>query len=314
MTHDQHDERREPITLSPQDERLLDALVDCGFDPSALEALSLDDQRRVEALLSLFELIDDYPVQDADDALIDATVARIDQYERRASAKIAVADQADLQELGGRRRIRLPDFVSVAAVILIGASIFWPVMTNLHRRNIDAGCANNLRLLGNAFNRYANDYDRAMPMASLFTSWNTLVSNVINLGPLVAGEYCERDDLTCPGHEDANFIGGSYSYQWPVPGRQLIWGAGGATMMVLADRNRLIDAIHRAEGMIPALSNSLNHGGRGQNALFTDGGWIWLDEPTAPGGGDDNIWLPKGASSLHDGIQQTDVNDVFLAQ
>ena len=306
MTHDQHDERREPITLSPQDERLLDALVDCGFDPSALEALSLDDQRRVEALLSLFELIDDYPVQDADDALIDATVARIDQYE--------VADQADVQELGGRRRIRLPDFVSVAAVILIGASIFWPVMTNLHQRNIDAGCANNLRLLGNAFNRYANDYDRAMPMASLFTSWNTLVSNVINLGPLVAGEYCERDDLTCPGHEDANFIGGSYSYQWPVPGRQLTWGAGGATMMVLADRNRLIDAIHRAEGMIPALSNSLNHGGRGQNALFTDGGWIWLDEPTAPGGGNDNIWLPKGVSSLHDGIQQTDVNDVFLAQ
>ena len=167
MTHDQHDERREPITLSPQDERLLDALVDCGFDPSALEALSLDDQRRVEALLSLFELIDDYPVEDADDALIDATVARIDQYERRASAKIAVADQADLQELGGRRRIRLPDFVSVAAVILIGASIFWPVMTNLHQRNIDAGCANNLRLLGNAFNRYANDYDRAMPMARI---------------------------------------------------------------------------------------------------------------------------------------------------
>ena len=85
-------------------------------------------------------------------------------------------------------------------------------------------------------------------------------------------------------------------------------------MMSLADRNRLIDALYRAEGMIPALSNSLNHGGRGQNALSTDGSWVWLDQPTAPGGGDDNIWLPKGASSLHDGIQQTDVNDVFLAQ
>ena len=314
MTHDQHDERREPIALSPQDERLLDALVDCGFDPSALEALSLDDQRRVKALLSLFELIDDYPVQDADDALIDATLARIDQYERRASAKIAVADQSDVQELGGRRRIGLPDFVSVAAVILIGASIFWPVMTNLHQRNIDAGCANNLRLLGIAFGRYANEYDGAMPVASLFTSWNTLVHNVINLGPLVAGEYCERGDLTCPGHEHADFIGGSYSYRWPVPKSQLTWGAGSVTMMVLADRNRLIDAIHRAEGTIPALSNSLNHGGRGQNALFTDGGWVWLDQPTAPGGDDDNIWLPKGVSSLHDGIQQTDINDVFLAQ
>ena len=314
MTHDQHDERREPIALSPQDERLLDALVDCGFDPSALEALSLDDQRRVKALLSLFELIDDYPVQDADDALVDATLARIDQYERRASAKIAVADQADVQELGGHRRIRLPDFVSIAAVILIGASIFWPVMTNLHQRNIDAGCANNLRLLGNAFGRYANDYDGAMPVASLFSSWNTLVRNVSNLGPLVTGEYCERGDLTCPGHEDANFIGGSYSYRWPVPKSQLTWDAGRMTMMVLADRNRLIDALYRAEVMIPALSNSLNHGGRGQNALFTGGSWVWLDQPTAPGGGDDNIWLPKGASSLHDGIQQTDANDVFLAQ
>ncbi len=187
MTHDQHDEHREPIALSPQDERLLDALVDCEFDPSALEALSLDDQRRVKALLSLFELIDDYPVQDADDALIDATLARIDQYERRASARTAAADQVDAQDTTGRRRIYLPDFVSVAAVILIGASIFWPVMRNLHRRNIDAGCANNLRLLGNAFDRYANAYDGAMPVASLFTSWNTLVRNFINLGPLFTG-------------------------------------------------------------------------------------------------------------------------------
>ena len=310
MTHD-HDDRLDPITLSPQDERLLDALVECGFDPEALEALSSEEKRRVQALLSLFELIDDYPVQDADDALVDATLARIDQYERRMTAQSVASDQVDAQDVAGRRRIYLPNFVSVAAVILIGASIFWPVMTNLHQRNIDAGCANNLRLLGNAFSRYANAYDGAMPVASLFTSWNPLARNVINLGPLVAGGYCERGDLKCPGHEDANFIGDSYSYQWHIPESHLTWGGGKVTMMVLADRNRLIDAIYQAEGRIPVLSNSLNHGGRGQTALSTDGAWVWLDQPSVGG---DNIWLPQGASSLHDGIQQTDVNDVFLAQ
>ncbi len=314
MTYDHDDDQLDPTTLCPQDERLLDALVECGFDPDALEALSFQEKRRVKALLSLFELIDDYPVQDADDALVDATLARIDQYDRRMSAQSTASDQVDGQDISGRRRIHLPDFVSIAAVILIGASIFWPVMTNLHQRRIDTGCANNLRMMSYAFSRYANDYDSAMPVASLFASWNSLAHNVINLGPLVDGDYCERGDLSCPGHEDANFIGGSYSYQWHVPERRLTWGGSTVTMMVLADRNRLIDAIHRAEGMIPALSNSLNHGGRGQNALSTDGSWVWLDQPTAPGGGGDNIWLPKGASSLHDGIQQTDASDVFLAQ
>ena len=311
MTHDHDDDYLERTTLCPQDERLLDALVECGFDPDALEALSLEDKRRVKALLRLFELIDDYPVQDADDALVDATLARIDQYERRASAQTLATDQVDAKDTAGRRRIYLPDFVSIAAVILIGASIFWPVMTNLHRRNIDTGCANNLRLMGYAFGRYGNDFGGAMPVASLFTSWNALARNVINLGPLVEGAYCERGDLNCPGHEDANFVGDSYSYQWHIPQSHLTWGGGEVTMMILADRNRLIDAIYKSEGRIPPLSNSLNHGGRGQNALSTDGSWVWLDQPTVGG---DNIWLPQGASSLREGIQQTDVNDVFLAQ
>ena len=311
MTYDHDDDQLDPATLCPQDERLLDALVECGFDPDALEALSIEDKRRVKSLLSLFELIDDYPVQDADDALVDATLARIDQYERRMSVQSAAADHVDAQDISGRRRIHLPDFVSVAAVILIGASIFWPVMTNLQQRRIDTGCANNLRLMSYAFSRYGNDYDGAMPVASLFSSWNPLARNLINLAPLVTADYCERGDLQCPGHEDANFIGDSYSYLWPVPGRRLIWGGGKVTMLVLADRNRLIDAIYQAEGRISPLSNSLNHGGRGQNALSTDGAYVWLDQPTVGG---DNIWLPKGASSLHDGIQQTDVNDVFLAQ
>ena len=310
MTYDHDFDQLDPTTLCPQDERLLDALVECGFDPDALEALSFQDKRRVKALLSLFELIEDYPVQDADDALVDATLARIDQYERRMSVQSAAVDQVDAQEISGRRRIHLPDFVSVAAVILIGASIFWPVMTNLHQRNIDTGCANNLRLMGYAFSRYGNDYDGAMPVASLFASWNSLARNIINLGPLVDGNYCERGDLSCPGHEDANFLGDSYSYLWPVPGRHLIWGGGEVTMLVLADRNRLIDAIYQAEGRISPLSNSLNHGGRGQNALSTDGAWVWLDQPTVGG---DNIWLPQGASSLHEGIKQTDAHDVFLA-
>ena len=45
--------------LSPGDRKLLDALVECGFEP---DALSLDEEqrRRADAILGLLGLLDDY--------------------------------------------------------------------------------------------------------------------------------------------------------------------------------------------------------------------------------------------------------------
>ncbi len=121
--------------LSPDDQRVLDALVDAGFSTEGLEAPTPADRNRAAAAASLFELLEDYPVEDADDTLIHATLARIDRIEDGRAARMSFDNEAG--ETGPRRRVRLPDFISVAAVILIGASVVWPITAHLREQSID---------------------------------------------------------------------------------------------------------------------------------------------------------------------------------
>ncbi|MHC4415430.1 MAG: hypothetical protein ACYS0G_09120 [Planctomycetota bacterium] len=305
MTH-QYDEFDE---LSPDDQRLLDALVGCGFRPEALEPLAPPDRERVDTLINLFDLLDDYPVGDADEALVYATLARIGQFENHASAPLAFdAAPAESEDVRRGRRFRLPDFISIAAVILIASGVVWPTTSYLRERRIDAGCANNLRLMGIAFTNYSEDYGGAMPVATagMFNTWHKQAKNSINLGPLVKGHYCEQGHLDCPGNRH---LDPSYSYQWQLPGARVMWGLG-HVMVVLGDRNPIMDAARNGD-FLPPLTVSLNHGGRGQNVLWSDGADIWLQRPVTGNG--DNIWLPQGFSFLRVGASPRDPADVFLA-
>ena len=300
----QHDHGR-PLELSPEDQRLLDALVECDFDPRALEALTPQDQRRADVLMSLFELLEDYPVEDADETLVHATLARIDRTEdkRRTRMRLDASDDAP------RRHIRMPDFISVAAVILIGTAIAWPVTSHLRQRSIDSGCANNLRRMALAFGQYSKNYGGAMPVhqAGLFPRWTASSHNTINLDPLLEGGYCDPGHLSCPGHRGTT---GGYSYQWVVPGHQPRWGVvKNNGSLVLGDRNPLIDAA-RAGRWVDAMTISLSHNGRGQNVLMMDGGTLWLEQPVI--GANDYIWLPRGIFVLRGKVEPKDPHDTFL--
>ncbi len=304
MTHpSEHNE-----SLSPDDARLLDALVENGFAPEALEPLSAEDRTRVDGIVTLFSLLDDYPVFDADESLVHATMVRVAREEEDAAARL-VLDAAHLEADEGtrRRRVRLPDFISLAAVILIAASVIWPTTSYLRARSIDSGCANNLRRLAFAFSQYSGDFSGAMPTATagFASGWDIGTHNVVNLAPLVEGRYCDREHLHCPGHEGE--AGESYSYQWQKLGQRMVWGV--RATLVLSDRNPHVDAA-RLRILIPAVSMSPNHRGRGQNVLAADGTTIWLDSPLVR---DDNIWLPRGVDHLRAGDEPADPADVFLA-
>ncbi len=292
--------------LSPADERLLDALVQCDFDLGAL-SLSDDEHQRAEAIVGLLSLLDDYPVNDSDDTLIDATLARINSYERDRVARMNI----DAESVGSASslRSRIPDFVTIAAVLLLGASIVIPVMHELRQRSIDTACANNLRMMGYAFGNYAADNDGRLPVAQagLHSQWSRFVDNMVNLAPLVSGGYCQQGHLDCPGHEGPP--ASSYSYQWQMPGSPTLWDSG-RNRVTLGDRNPVIDALRAGDWMSP-FALSLNHGGRGQNVLVSDGSTMWLVQPVIGGG--DNIWMPEGIDRLEEGVQPASVNDVFLA-
>jgi hypothetical protein len=206
-------------------------------------------------------------------------------------------------------RIRMPDFITVAAVILIAVGVFWPVLHSMRNKSIDTACANNLRMVGFGLSQYAADYDGAMPMATagLGGSWES-VRNMLNLRPLLDGGYCERGCMNCPGHHPEQ--GASYSYRMQSPDAPVGWETGRATV-ALGDANPLIVGFIAGREVSP-FSMSLNHGGRGQWVLINDGATLWLELPVI--GQADNIWLPNGASGLKPGLRPADALDVFLAQ
>jgi len=301
-------------TLSPDDRRVLDLLVDNGFEREAIASLPSEDLERADRILDLLGQLDAPPREAASDSLINATIARIDQDERQRLERLQVSTASEFDRAPGMRRIRMPDFITVAAVLLIVASVVLPVMSGVRRHSLDASCANNLRVMGTAFSTYATDYDGAMPQVStagFASSWDR-VSNFRHVSPLVAGQYCPQGCTNCPGH-DAN-TGPGYAYQWQPPNRVLRLQRGRTTMILMGDRNPLIDAIRLGQIASPT-SVSLNHGGRGQNVLWSDGSTAWLSDPVVHR--DDIIWLPRGAAQLRQDEVPTDIDDakdVFLAQ
>ena len=298
---------RDNVTnLSAEDRDVLDMLMECGFDFSALPAMSPQQRQRAEAVQSVFRLLSDYPVEDADDLLVDATLARIARSEQ-AHRPTPINTPRMLEQNAQRRRWRIPDLISVAAVVLILASIAIPVLSSVRRQVIDDGCATNMRTIAQAFTQYASDYEGRMPVAraGFGHGWDSF-SNSLNLKPLVDHGYCDQGHFDCPGSHAHG--GPSYSYQFQAPKLTYIWGVTNLGV-VLADRNPLIDAARALKSPPPPLSISINHGGRGQNALQGDGAVMFLVQPAFRR---DNIWLPEGKSHLDEGDEPASDRDIFL--
>lgn len=304
--------------LSPNDQRLLDALVEAEFNPDALEPMSDQERARVKRLMQTFGLLNDYPVDindssgSDDETLIHATAARIDRYEDERAKRMSLAEQQSKSGRRGGVGVRIQDLITVAAVVLLGASVALPLLNTVSQNSIDQRCANNMRHVGYALSSYADDHNGQLPIARAgvgqkHVSWDT-VANTINLAPLLDGQYCSRGHLHCPGNHDNLEM--SYSYQFQRPHVRVNW-LSQRTTVVLGDRNPLIDAA-RAQRLLPAMTMSADHGGRGQNVLRTDGATMWLsDEPIV--GRSDNIWLPHGYDHLEPGAAPQEKSDVFLA-
>jgi hypothetical protein len=316
MTERDDSQHGRTLDLSPDDQRLLDALMDAGFDGAKLPAslgrpLSAHDERRLEILTRLLGFMDDYPVEDLDPALLHATLARIDRHEDQLAQRMRFDVAMEKQTPQRGFRIRLPDFVTVAAVLLIAVGVLWPVLGSIRNQAIDAACANNLKRIGYGFDQYANDNNGSMPlaMAGPMGTWETL-RNTMNLNPMVQNGYCDAGHLNCPGHhhEVGEEIGPSYSYRWFTPRAVIHWNTGRVTV-ILGDLNPLVDAA-RSGWDAPPLSVSVNHGGRGQNVLTSDGATMWLEQPLV--GSSDNIWMPNQAAVLRPGVMPSDDADVFL--
>jgi len=311
--------------LSDDDAAVLDMVASAGFDPMviarAIESgywemetgeerpLDVTERARLEALVSLLGLLDvesdDATVHDDDGLLVAATMARIDRYER--SLKIEPEDEIARP----RRRIRIPDFISVAAVLLILAGVAIPVLQRVRVSSMDMACADNLRRSATGFTLYAGDFGGRVP--TLVAGASRLFPDGyegVNLSLLGQYGYCEFGHLGCPGHHDhVNPSQRMYGHQMLASGQQLSWTAPKRVTVVIGDRSPLIEAFRKGLEIAPeAMSNS--HGGRGQNMLQTDGSVLWLRLPVL--GREDNVWLPHGMMRLTPGAQPASFDDAFI--
>ncbi len=281
-------------TLDSDDAEALDALMECRFESAAIDRLAEPLRARARGLLSDLRAIDEYPVSEPSDALVDATLARIAQAERQQAERLSVPAQLSL-----RRRLHIPNIVAVAAVLLIAAGVAFPVASQVRASSSQAMCASGLRTLGSGIAAYASDHAGAMPSAPATASILPLTStsdagileNARHLEMLSQKGYCDAKCIRCNGARNLSFRVPLHTAQTSLTriGRSAI----------AADANPVQAILTRGATPSSLELRSLNHEQVGQNVLFSDGSSFWTITPLLPAGPQrvrDNIWVIRSAS------------------
>jgi hypothetical protein len=299
--------------LSPADEDALEALIAAEFD---VRRVSSGVRGRAQHQLSLLSVLDaSEPANPADrEDLIARSLATIATFQthREQAMKFAPPSEAPV----GRRTLRLPDIISVAAVMMLAVGLLWPALSGLRSQTRQTACLGNFASVASALGQYRLDHRGSMPMASASIGgglwWNVgsdpSQSNSANLYTAIRTGHARLDSLACAGNEHAvtdrgtasaldwaSFNEVSYSFMnlFGRPGGGQVDSAARtpSEVVVLADRSPVVVRAFRGERLINVLENSLNHDGRGQAVQFLDGSARWTRSPMLESG--DVIWIPR---------------------
>lgn len=291
--------------LTAPDADALDALVESGWDASKTPGLFRKRAERIAGVLSLLN-----PPLHASGSEDAGAASLVERTFRMVELARAGERRRGVDTMRIRPRYSLRDLASVAAMMLVAFSIGWPLISNLREGVRQSECATNMSAAGLGFTMYANDHKGQLPRAQRTMSatppgawWNVgeSRSNSANLFELAQKGYCTLGHLACPGNHAAPTELDtsehrdwrrpeevSYSYIISSP-RVQRWD-GPIRVVVLADRSPVIERARLGEEFNP-VARSINHRGRGENALFNDGSVVWLLTPILENG--DNIWLPR---------------------
>ncbi|MBC8309028.1 MAG: hypothetical protein ISR75_00425 [Phycisphaerales bacterium] len=277
------------LKLSKEDAEILDQLVDVGFEIDQLEYLTPEDQQRASNILKMLGLLDTYPVEDASGTLVDATLARIDRYESQRETRMQV-HTPELETTKRGFRIRMPDLISVAAVILVAVSVFAFISQSVRSKSIANQCGTNMAMVGHGLFNYAQDHNGNTPTeeASQVTSlFGGITPERTDAQKLAVEGYCDHNHLNCPGHGGE---GRGFSYQTQS---SAMWDAmhdNRNVLIIMSDQNPILHKLLTNQQYDP-LTPSPAHGQLGQNHLRDDGS---IGSVPAPIFGGDLIWILDG--------------------
>ena len=179
-------EHEDMPTLTDADAHMLDQLVDAEFDPSKITGLDAADQARLDRIVSILGLLDSYPAVEltGEDrtTLVNATLARIDHAESEQTDRMRFEPGS-----GPASRMGVPELIAVAAIIILGLSIIFPMLNATRETSTRSVHRNNLAQIGGAFFNHAGDNDGILANTDA-PEWETLFgesTNRLDMQPLV---------------------------------------------------------------------------------------------------------------------------------
>lgn len=230
----------EPIHMEPADAALLDRLVESGFDPSIFEHDEESTQARGERLVAMLGLLGDYPVEplaeDQRDTLVAATLARIDREEDAQRDRMRLDSSARLP------RLRLREFVAIAAVIIVGAAIVFPMMQQTAELDRFQTSQANLLGLSAALTQFERDHSGEAPATTIS---DEDYRAVLNFSPTILDvvqlqQYgLEKEHLLNPMRPGVD-CGYSFHSQ---EGDRIFRNTLPASMAIASDRNPFLDLV-----------------------------------------------------------------------
>jgi hypothetical protein len=281
-----------PRRLSERDASILDQLAEDGFDPSVVDSLVDEDRARAEAITDLFALLDDYPVDDATDDLVAATLARVNRAEDEQASRMQVGPAPGEGEQLSGRRWRFPDLFATAAMLLLAVGVLWPIANSVNRHRMVALDSDNLSENGSAMVTYTNANAGRTPMeevASLLPDpfeWLNSHTGTHNTSVRTTlGGHAQDNDFHRP---EGDPVGDAYSFQ--------LWRQGDDLMVEgrpIAGNTNPLPGLGTNLAISEAKRPSNAHGDIGQNILFGDRSVRLLKISSIDG---DGIWDPGSTS------------------
>lgn len=293
------------VGLHHDDAAALDALIDSGWRGETVAGSIGERARRLEQALAPLA-VSPVGMGMTGELLVNATLARVEAEIRRRESLMMVAS-SDLDARGGRGRFSLSDLVTVAAMLVFSLGVLWPVAASWRESGRQQECASNLGAAASAFEMFAGDHNGRMPVATAgfgggpwWQVGDPKHSHSSNLFTLAKSGYASLEELSCAGNPMALLKGDAHamddwrsideiSFSYQLPTRRVMFWNGPARFVVLTDKSPVIERAYRGERFDPE-ARSINHRGRGQNVLMSDGSVFFLDRPVLENG--DYIWLP----------------------
>ncbi len=320
-----------PQSLSPDDRKALDALVEGGYD---LDRVDPADQPRADAAWRTLRLLDHLPADATGDLLAERTIAAIENARR---AEHASQHHAAIGGSAAGRPVRWSEIGAVAAMLIIGLALALPMLARHRAAARQAACQSNLATAGFGFAGYAQENAGDLPAVkhqagdpwfhhNTFDEVGNTHSNSAHFYLLIRQGHADTQDLACPANANAMLHADQALRDWPNASARSFsfpnmfirlkptW-QGRLTIPVAVDRNPVFAAASDANATRTAPSP--NHAALGgQNVLFNDGSVRWMLQPFLDDG--DNIWhieaMTQGDRPIRYKGTETpdDGNDAFL--